>query len=71
MPKYTFTRSSVFEEAFTVTAESQAEALALVTDGAPGVEIIRKDWIDWYDDEYSLEQVEEELVTFLRSKETA
>ena len=69
MPTYTYTRSSIFEEAFTVTAESEEAALALVSDGAPGVEIHRKDWVDWYDDEYTLEDVEDEVVTFLRSKD--
>ena len=69
MPKYTFTRCSVFEEYFTVEAASEEEALELVQDGAPGVEIgSDKYWRDWYDEEYTLEDVEDELVRFVRSK---
>jgi hypothetical protein len=72
MNRYTFVRSSVFEETFTVEAESEAEALDLVQDGAPSVEIKdHKEWVDWYDDEYSLETVEDDVVRFLNSKELA
>lgn len=67
MPKYTFSRRSIVMETFTVTADSEAEALDLVMDGAPGVEIDDyKEWIDWYDDHYQLDDVEDELVTFLK-----
>jgi hypothetical protein len=66
MPKYTFSRRSIVEETFTVIADSESEALDLVMDGAPGVEIDDyKEWIDWYDDEYGLVDTEDELVTFL------
>lgn len=71
MPKYTYTRSSVFEEVFTVTAESEEEARNLVSDGAPGITIEQRGWIDWYDEEYTLEETEDEVVTFIRSKEPA
>lgn len=71
MPKYTYTRSSIVEESFTVEAESEAEALELISDGAPGVEIIGTEWIDWYDEEYTLEEVEDDVVSFLHSKESA
>jgi hypothetical protein len=72
MNRYTFVRSSVFEETFTVEAESEAEALDLVQDGAPSVEIKdHKGWIDWHDEEYSLETVEDDVVRFLNSKELA
>lgn len=72
MPKYTFTRSSVFEEYFTVEAASEAEALELVQDGAPSVEINSNNyWRDWYDEEYTLNSIEDEVVRFLNSKELA
>jgi len=72
MNRYTFVRSSVFEETFTVEAESEAEALELVQDDDPRVEISDlKGWIDWHDEEYSLETVEDDVVRFLNSKELA
>lgn len=71
MPKYIYTRSSVFEEVFTVTAQSEAEALAMVSDGAPSITIEQRGWKDWYDEEYTLEEVEDDVVTFLHSKESA
>lgn len=71
MPKYIYTRSSVFEEVFTVTAQSEAEALDLVSDGAPSITIEQRGWVDWYDDEYTLEETEDDVVTFIRSKESA
>lgn len=69
MPKYTFTRSSIFVELFTVDAATEEEALDLVRDGGPTVKISEAIWQDWYDEEYSLDDVEDELVTFLHSKE--
>jgi hypothetical protein len=72
MNRYTFSRRSIFEESFTVEANSEAEALELVEDGAPGVELHEdKKWIDWHDDEFSLEAVEDDVVQFLKSKEPA
>lgn len=71
MPKYTYTRSSIVEESFTVEAGSQEEALELVMDEGKGVTIAQRGWIDWADDEYTLEDVEDEVVTFIRSKEPA
>lgn len=71
MPKYTFSRSSIVEELFTVEADTEEEALDLVWDGDPCVSIEQGEWIDWYHEEYHLESVEDELVTFLNSKEQA
>lgn len=68
MNKYTFSRVSLVEEFFKVEADSEAEALELVSDGAPGVEITRTEWIDWYDDEYTLFEVEDDVVQFMKSK---
>ncbi len=70
MPKYVFSRTSLATETFTVVADSEEDALDLVRDSAPAVTIGPLVWEDWYDDEYSLDQVEDELVTFLQSKET-
>lgn len=71
MPKYIYSRSSVFEEVFTVTAQSEAEALDLVSDGAPSITIEQRGWVGWADEEYTLEETEDEVVTFLHSKESA
>jgi hypothetical protein len=72
MTRYTFTRSSIFEEYFTVEAATEAEALELVQDGAPSVEINSNNyWRDWYDEEYTLNSIEDEVVRFLNSKEAA
>jgi hypothetical protein len=72
MNKYTFVRSSIIAETFVVHAESHDEALELVQDGAPGVEILKEDeWIDWYDEEYTLVSVQDEVTQFLKSKELA
>jgi len=69
MPKYTFERTSLVTETFTVIADDEDQALDLVRDGAPCVEISPMQWQDWYDEEYSLDSVEDELVTFLNSKD--
>ena len=68
MPKYIFERTSLCTETFTVIADSEDEALDLVRDGGPTVEVGPMVWSDWYDEEYSLDSVEDELVTFLQSK---
>lgn len=71
MPRYIYSHRSIVDEYFAVEAPSEDHARGLVSDGAPGVKMILTDWIDWYDDEYTLEEVEDEVVTFLHSKETA
>jgi tagatose-1,6-bisphosphate aldolase non-catalytic subunit AgaZ/GatZ len=68
MPKYIFERTSLVTETFTVVADSEDEALDLVRDGGPTVKVGPMQWQDWYDEEYSLDSVEDELVTFLNSK---
>ena len=69
MPRYTFSRASVIDELFTVDAEDLATAQQMVWDGDPKVKIQQGEWIDWYHDEYTLESEEDDLVTFLRTKE--
>lgn len=66
MPKYTFERTSLFVEQFTVDADTEEQALELVRDGGPTVKISEAAWQDWYDEEYSFVEVEDELVTFLK-----
>jgi tagatose-1,6-bisphosphate aldolase non-catalytic subunit AgaZ/GatZ len=68
MPKYVFERTSLVTETFTVTADDEDQALDLVRDGGPTVKVGPMQWQDWYDEEYSLDSVEDELVTFLNSK---
>jgi hypothetical protein len=68
MPKYYFSRSIIAVEQYCVEAESEAAALTQLQDGY--VEPIQTEFTDWYDDEFSLDHVEDELVTFLQSKET-
>ena len=71
MPRFVFSRASVVDEFFTVEAEDLETAQQLVYDGAPEVKIQQGEWIDWYHDEYTLESEEDDLVTFLRTKERA
>lgn len=71
MPKYTFSRASVIDELFTVVAEDLETATSMVWDGHPEVKIEQGEWIDWYHQEYSLESEEDDLVTFIRSKDAA
>lgn len=68
MPKYTFTRRSIVEEIFTVTAGSEKEAYEMVEEGHPQVAFEYGEWLDWADNRYLLEDVEDELVKFIRSK---
>jgi PHD/YefM family antitoxin component YafN of YafNO toxin-antitoxin module len=63
MNRYTFVRSSIIAETFVVHAESEDEALDLVQNGHPSVEILKADeWIDWYDEEYTLASVEDTVL---------
>lgn len=69
MPKYTFWRNSIVAEEWTVEAATEEEALEKVQNGEVVGDIV--EFIDWASDEYVLDRVEDELVTFLNSKETA
>ena len=68
MPKYTFWRNSIVAEEWTVEAASEEAALEKVQNGEVEGQIV--EFIDWASDEYVLDRVEDELVTFLNSKET-
>jgi len=64
MPRYTFSRTSIVSEFFEVQAPNEAEALEMVQDGHPKVRIVPGEWVDWANDGYTLEAVEDELVMF-------
>ena len=68
MPKYTFWRNSIVSEEWTVEAASEEEARNKVSNGEVEGDIV--EFIDWATDDYVLDRVEDELVTFLNSKET-
>ena len=68
MPKYTFSRTSVYDEHFYVEAATEAEARELVEQGFCDSQVMC--WIDWEEAGYTLEDVEDELVEFINSKET-
>lgn len=68
MPKYTFSRTSVYDEHFYVEAATEAEARELVEQGFCDSQVMT--WIDWEEPGYTLEDVEDELVTFINSKES-
>ena len=68
MPRYTFSRNSIVREFFEVQAANEAEALSMVQIGDPRVQITKGEWIDWAEDDYQLEDVEDELVTFTKGE---
>jgi len=68
MPKFTFSRRAIYDEIYVVTAKTEEEAVEQLENGDHNPE--RTAFDDWYDDSYSLDDVEDELVTFLQSKET-
>ena len=68
MPKYTFWRNAIIAETYEVVAESEEAAREMLFNGE--VDPFTTEWVDWHDDNFELEHVEDELVTFLNSKET-
>ena len=68
MPKYTYSRNSIYAEEWVVEAESEEAAMDKIQNGEIDSKIV--EWIDYASDEYYLDYVEDELVTFLNSKET-
>ena len=67
MPKYTFWRNAIICEVYEVTAASEEEAREKLYNGE--CDPIHTEWVDWATGDYELEEVEDELVTFLQSKE--
>ena len=68
MPKYTFWRNAIIAETYEVVAESEEAARTKLFNGE--CDPINTEWVDWHDSNFELEDVEDELVTFLNSKET-
>ena len=67
MPKYTFWRNAIIAETYIVEAATEEEARQKLWDGE--CDPFTEEWIDWHSDNFELEDVEDELVTFLQSKE--
>ncbi len=68
MPKYTMWRNAIICEVYEVTAASEEEAREKLFNGE--CDPIHTEWVDWATDSFELEDVEDELVTFINSKET-
>ena len=67
MAKYTFWRNAIVSEVYIVEAASEEAARQKLWDGE--CEPFTEEWIDWASDDFELEDVEDELVTFLNSKD--
>jgi hypothetical protein len=67
MPKYTMWRNAIISEVYEVTAASEEEAREKLFNGE--CDPVETEWIDWATDSFTLESVEDELVTFIQSKE--
>jgi hypothetical protein len=67
MPKYTFWRNAIIAETYIVEAKDEEAARQQLWDGE--VEVFSEEFIDWATSDFQLEDVEDELVTFLQSKE--
>jgi len=67
MPKYTFWRNAIVAETYIVEARDEEAARQQLWDGE--VEVFSEEFIDWATSDFQLEDVEDELVTFLQSKE--
>jgi hypothetical protein len=67
MPKYTFWRNAIIAETYEVTAASEEEAREKLFNGE--CDPVDTEWIDWATGGFELEFVEDELVTFIQSKE--
>jgi hypothetical protein len=67
MPKYTFWRNAIVAETYIVEAKSEEDARQKLWDGTE--EVFTEEWVDWATSDFQLEDVEDELITFLNSKE--
>jgi hypothetical protein len=67
MPKYTFWRNAIIAETYEVTAATEEEAREKLFNGE--CDPVDTEWIDWATGGFELEFVEDELVTFIQSKE--
>jgi hypothetical protein len=69
MPKYTFWRNAIIAETYEVTAASEEEAREKLWNGE--CDPVDTEWMDWDTRDFQLDLVEDELVTFINSKEVA
>ena len=70
MKKFLLVRRSIIEEGWWVTAESEQEAMDKAYEGqVDNDECDRREWCDYYDDEWTVDDVEEldDLVLFVKS----
>ncbi len=67
MPKYTMWRNAIICEVYEVTAASEEEARTKLFNGE--CDPVNTEWVDWHGDNFEVEDVEDDLVTFLNSKE--
>ena len=67
MPKYTFWRNAIVAETYIVEAKSEEAARQQLWAGS--VDVFTEEWVDWASSDFQLEDVEDELITFLNSKE--
>jgi hypothetical protein len=61
-------RNAIICEVYEVTAATEEEAREKLFNGE--CDPVNTEWMDWATDGFELEYVEDELVTFLQSKET-
>ena len=69
MPKYTFWRNAIVAETYIVEAKTEEAARQQLWDS--NVEVFSEEFIDWATSDFELEDVEDELVSFLNSKALA
>jgi len=67
MPRYTFWRNAIIAETYEVKAASEEEAREKLMNGE--CDPVDTEWIDWDTRDFQLDLVEDELVTFINSKE--
>ena len=68
MPKYTFWRNAIIAETYEVEAASEEAAREKLSNGE--CDPVNTERMDWATRDFELDYVEDELVTFLQSKET-
>ena len=67
MPRYTFWRNAIIAEIYEVKAATEDEAREKLFNGE--CDPVNTEWIDWHGESFELDYVEDELVTFIQSKE--
>ena len=67
MPRYTFWRNAIIAETYEVKAATEEEAREKLMNGE--CDPVDTEWIDWDTRDFQLDLVEDELVTFINSKE--